>query len=322
MKRAAPILAAACALWIGAADAAEVTVIGTPIDLDFGGAHRTTVGALTYRGGLKLVGNSAAFGGLSALRVSKDGMHVLAVTDRAAWFQMDLLYDTSGMLVGVEHGDLTPMLDVDGKALVPPRSDAESLALVRGAALVGFEREHRVLRFALDANGRPTAARPVIEPTPPAVARAPTNQGLEAMTTLAEGRVFAISEGYLDDGAMLGWILGAGDRPAETVHYVAAPGFNPTDATTLANGDVLVLERRFTIFDRAARIVRLRAADIRDGARLIGEEIARLLPPMQVDNFEGIDAIAAPEGGTRVFLLSDDNFGALQRTLLLQFWMP
>ena len=71
-----------------------------------------------------------------------------------------------------------------------------------------------------------------------------------------------------------------------------------------------------------ARIVRVRGADIRDGARLEGEEIARLLPPMQVDNFEAIDAVPAPQGGVRIFVLSDDNFGAFQRTLLLQFWMP
>ena len=37
-----------------------------------------------------------------------------------------------------------------------------------------------------------------------------------------------------------------------------------------------------------------------------------------VETFEGLAAVA-DAGGTRVFLLSDDNFSALQRTLLLMF---
>ena len=47
-------------------------------------------------------------------------------------------------------------------------------------------------------------------------------------------------------------------------------------------------------------------------------EVARLAAPLSVDNFEGI---AVRRDGTRdfVYLISDDNFLGLQRTLLLKF---
>ena len=160
------LLAGACALATLAAKAAEITVIGTPIDLDFGDARRTTAGALTFKGGLRLAGQSPAFGGLSAMRVSPDGKRVLAITDRAAWLQADLQYDGDGMLAGIEHADLSPMIDIDGKSTVAPRSDSESLTIVGNAALVGFERQARVMRFALDGNRSPTSERPTVFAAP------------------------------------------------------------------------------------------------------------------------------------------------------------
>jgi hypothetical protein len=69
-----------------------------------------------------------------------------------------------------------------------------------------------------------------------------------------------------------------------------------------------------------ARIVLLRAADIRPGAALRGTELARLSPPLTVDNMEGLSVREAPDGkGVLLYVISDDNFSALQRTLLLQF---
>jgi hypothetical protein len=316
------LLAAAIVAAATQVRAAEVVVVATPITLEFAESGRTTVGKLEFRGGLRLAATITTFGGLSGLRVSSDGSRLLAITDRAGWLRADLRYDARGVLTGIEHVDLTAMLDADGRALVPPRADAESLVRTASAVFVAFERQHRVLRFDADANGPAAGARGRAEPAPTEFAQMPMNEGLEAMTALGDGRLFVISEGAFDGDAVRAWVLAGAGRPAEALRYVPAAGFNPTDATTLPNGDVLVLERRFTVFDRGARIVRIAAADIRNGARLAGEEIARLLPPVQVDNFEGIDAIADPAGGVRVFLLSDDNFSAFQRTLLLQFWMP
>ena len=50
-----------------------------------------------------------------------------------------------------------------------------------------------------------------------------------------------------------------------------------------------------------------------------GETIAELRPPLTMDNFEGIEARRGPRGETLVYLVSDDNFNAEQRTLLMMF---
>jgi hypothetical protein len=55
------------------------------------------------------------------------------------------------------------------------------------------------------------------------------------------------------------------------------------------------------------------------GAQLMPEEVARFAPPVQVDNFEGVAVRRDADGRTLVYIVSDDNFNALQRTLLLMF---
>lgn len=314
--RAAAFAVALCAT---AAGADEISVTAVPVALDPQDPTHTEVGPLQFRGGLRLTSDNPAFGGISGLRVNADGTRLLAITDRASWFQTKLLY-RDGILVGLAASDLAPVRDAAERPLVPPRSDAESLVRVPGGLLAGYERAHRIVHYEVDAEGRPLPSGAAMIKTPPELQDAPINGGLEAMTVLADGHLLALTEELEVGDGFAGWIV-AGDSFAP-VTYVAAAGFNPTDATTLPNGDVLVLERRFTLFSRAARIVRIRAVDIVPGARLEGTEVARIAPPLQTDNFEAIDAIADPAGGVRLFLASDDNFGPLQRTLLLQFWMP
>jgi hypothetical protein len=45
--------------------------------------------------------------------------------------------------------------------------------------------------------------------------------------------------------------------------------------------------------------------------------------PLTIDNFEGVAAVLRPDGGIRVYLLSDDNGSPVQHTYLLTFdWQP
>ena len=81
-----------------------------------------------------------------------------------------------------------------------------------------------------------------------------------------------------------------------------------------------MLERRYTLIGGVAALLRrLPQESIRRGARLDGAEIARLQPPLNVDNMEGIAVRRDGAGGTLIYLLSDDNNSVLQRTLLLMF---
>ncbi len=96
--------------------------------------------------------------------------------------------------------------------------------------------------------------------------------------------------------------------------------YHPTGADTLPGGDVVVLERAFTrLGTDAARLIRLEGGSIAPGNRLEGRVLAEFLPPVTVDNFEGVAVRRDEDGETLVYVLSDDNFKPEQRTLLLMF---
>ena len=96
--------------------------------------------------------------------------------------------------------------------------------------------------------------------------------------------------------------------------------FRPTAAVRLPSGAILVLERALSFgFDLTARLVLLQASAIAPGARLGGTEVAVLRYPLVVDNMGGLASRQNVAGQTLIYLISDDNFSALQRTLLLMF---
>ena len=62
------------------------------------------------------------------------------------------------------------------------------------------------------------------------------------------------------------------------------------------------------------------ASELREGARLEGEVLANLsFQDTNIDNMEGIAVRRGPNGETLLYLISDNNFSPLQRTLLLMF---
>jgi hypothetical protein len=68
----------------------------------------------------------------------------------------------------------------------------------------------------------------------------------------------------------------------------------------------------------AAKLAIVDVAEITKNAVVGGDVIATLAAPLLVDNMEGI-AITQDNGGTIVWLVSDNNFNIWQRTLLMKF---
>jgi len=103
---------------------------------------------------------------------------------------------------------------------------------------------------------------------------------------------------------------------------VRSNDFDVSDAVLLPSGDLLVLERKFSLFTGVGvRIRRVKLADIAPGALVDGPAIFSADLGQEIDNLEGIDAHVTPDGETVLTLVSDDNFSMIQRTLLLQFTM-
>jgi hypothetical protein len=283
-------------------------------------AKQRKIGGLTFRGGLALTSASPSFGGLSGLRLSEDGGRATFITDEGSWLTARLVHDPLGDLAGLADAEMGRLLGPDGKPLLEKEAaDAESLArLPDGSMVVGFEHQHRLFRYPA-ANGR-LDGTPSVVPPPADIEQAPANGGIEALVPWDGGGFLALTEYWVVDQVIRGW-LGGPDR-WRPLGYRFDGAFRPSDLARLPSGDVVVLERAYNP-ERGIVGVRLRrvaAKAIKEGARIESKLIAELGPPLTVDNFEGIDAVRGPKGETFLYVVSDDNFrSGDQRTLLLMF---
>jgi hypothetical protein len=267
-------------------------------------------GQLEFRAGFVLASSDPRFGGLSGLWVAQGGARLIAASDRGTLWLAEPEHAADGTLIRLAGWQAIDPGTVPGD---PPQRDAEALAVAGDDLVIAYEGAHRLRRVPLAAPASPAAALP----TPAALAE-PHNFGIEALVALEDGALLAIAEGVrTPTGDLAAWLI-EGDRIA-SLAYVPAAGFAPTGADRL-DDTVYVLERRLSLLGGlAARVVMLDAAAIRPGARLVGRELGLLRPPALSENFEGIAARRGPDGGVLLYLLSDDNYTALLRSLLLQF---
>ncbi|MCA3255000.1 MAG: esterase-like activity of phytase family protein, partial [Alphaproteobacteria bacterium] len=96
----------------------------------------------------------------------------------------------------------------------------------------------------------------------------------------------------------------------------------PTDAIFLDERRLLVLHRGFSRLKGVSAMIGIVDVEaIRPGATVVPRELARLAPPLTLDNMEGI-AVRRERGQTAIYILSDDNFSGAQRTVLMKFALP
>ncbi|MBN2338748.1 MAG: esterase-like activity of phytase family protein, partial [Acidobacteria bacterium] len=133
------------------------------------------------------------------------------------------------------------------------------------------------------------------------------------------GSLIGISERALDGaGNIAAFILG-GPRPG-VFHIRRSDDFDVSDAALLPGGDLLLLERRFTLTAGiSARIRRLPEALLRPGALADGPVLFFADRRHRIDNLEALDVHRCASGRLLLTLLSDDNYAPIQKTLLLRF---
>lgn len=305
------------------------TVTALPIDFDRDNPDRQEFGKLIYRGGLNLFAKSHHFGGYSGIALDPSGRTLLGVSDAGTWLRADLDYD-GRKLKGLSHVVIGPILDKDEKPVSGNRArDAEAMALVgghtrQGTAYVGFERDHRILRYPFTPRsfGPPTGALQL----PAAAKRTAANRGIEAIAVISAGKLkgtfAAFSERLTDkNGNLIGWLIGG--RTTGAIALKRIGGFDITDLAPLPDGGLLVLERRFRFSEGVKmRIRRIGPREIRPGALISGEILLEARDNLNIDNMEAIATHRRPSGETIITLMSDDNFSAFQRTLIMQFELP
>ncbi|WP_157727722.1 esterase-like activity of phytase family protein [Stappia sp. ES.058] len=333
-RRLAPLLLMlALAPALAGAALARKQIDVTAIDVQTKQIERFRIGAgddmaagrLTFLGGLELLSGTRHMGGLSGLVVTGDGGDLLAAADNGLWFQARIVSDTAGRPLAVEDARIAPMLGPDGRPLADSgRGDSEGVTLRRGAqgaeVLVSTERIPHVYAFpfplSFEARGRDIVL-------PPGIRRLRHNKGMEAIaaanTGPLAGTLVIIGERGLTFADDLPGFLIGGANPGEFT-VARQDAYDATDAAFLPDGDLLLLERRFTLRHGLGMRLRLFSPDeLAPGRRAVGTVLLEAGYTDQIDNMEGLAVHESREGKTILTLISDDNRSILQRTLLLRF---
>lgn len=283
-------------------------------------------GQLRFLSGIEYSADDDRLGGISGIRILAGGLRFLAVSDQGMWFSGAIERNADGKIIGLKNAQLAPMLNKKGKPIKSKKKgDAEGLEIIGGQALVSFERKSRIDSYQLDLENHGSSAKSYRKSI--RKFSLPNNKGLEAIvvlerndqTTPKNARIATFSESSRDDQNNIRGFISTKNKWKE-LSVKAIGDFKVTDATLLPGGDILILERQYSITTGPLiRMRRIAGADIKPGAVLDGPIIFEADGYFEIDNLEGISAWVNAQGQTILTLVSDDNFSFLQRNLMLEF---
>ena len=255
--------------------------------------------AATYR----VTANDPRFGGVSGLVV--DGPDLIAITDSGVVIR----FPKPGAGASTLPARLAELPSGPGPAGFKSGRDSEAIARDPAGRgwWVAFERRDELWLY--DAGfGRPLRR---------AVLRGqswPHNRGAEGLA--AAGRQLHL---FPENG---GIVVTAGNGAAHAVPLHGIGGRYPwsgwvSDAAVLPDGRFLLVERRLSPLGFAAALVLVERSG--SGYRA-GERIE--LPLARTDNLEAVAVEPAPAGGTRAWLMTDNDHRPFVDTLLMAIDLP
>lgn len=318
----------------------SIMLKASPVALQGINPGRKSIGGLNFVTGFHLTSDDKRFGGLSGLDVRDDGK-LLAVSDTGFFIWLDLAEDG----VTPISARLTAMRDGAGKVF-PTKSagDAEGLALQDGLALVSFEGVPRVLAYDIGKCGTRARGASVGWNMENAIVAskisAEGNEGVEALAITDDWRLFSGLETKVGKEGVLSarplearakFDLKIGKDAPELVGLDLIKSGDEVHAFSLhrssralSSNAITIIE---TVFERhldqsnlPARVINEIDERSRSTFRIKSSRtLAEMNLLLTIDNYEGIAARQMPDGRTRLFIVSDDNFSASQRTLLMVF---
>ncbi len=252
------------------------------------------------------------FGGFSAIHISENGSHMIAVSDRSRLVTARIERDGT-QIRNIRLLENWPILSSKGRVLRGRAGDSEGIAIAPdGSFYISFERVHRIAHYSA-----PGASARVL-PRPREFQNLDSNGSFEGLAIDDQGRLYTLTEKsrtqrgdipiYRWDGSR--WSTPFVLQPRGTFLPVAAD-FGP--------------DGRFYVLERAVAFIGFRS-------RLRRWEIANDIPQAEEtlfetdtgahDNLEGLSVWRDADGHLRATMVSDDNFLALQRTELVEYLLP
>lgn len=300
----------------------------TRLPLPAGADVAAHLGAFTLEAAWEMTGTFSGFGSYSALLPRPDG-RLMAISDSGRYLTFAPPGVPSGAPSGASPGASSgvPAAALESGSVVPEplrrRRDLDIEAAAQDPAgdTIWLAREDSNAISRHDPAFRDAGAYV----RPAAMRGWRRNRGPEAMARLADGRFIVLQEGFAGLFAMRRHhaVLFARDPlrggPAVEFTFAGPLAFDPTDMAQIPDGRVLILMRRLVWplpLRFSGRIVVADPAAIRPGGPWRGHVAARLTAPLPVDNFEGLAIVPGRDGRVTVWMISDANNAATQRTLL------
>ncbi|WP_252910278.1 esterase-like activity of phytase family protein [Aliihoeflea aestuarii] len=280
-------------------------------------------GPLRFIGGFSMTGDRREFGQLSSFRFLTPGEQFLGVADHGYWFAGRVARNAEGAPVGLADFTMQAMVDEAGRVIDDKhRVDAEGLSISNGIATVSFERQARVSEYRIEPDGMGGPIRELDFLIPRHELR--YNAGMETVAKARdegplEGARVVVTEKSIDtDGNIFAAVI---EGPQKGIFKIRRTDeFDVTDGVFLPDGDLLLLERRFSyVRGVAMRLRRIDVREIRPDALVDGETLIEAGMTYNIDNMEALDVFRRDDGTLVVALMSDDNQSWVQRSLYLEF---
>ena len=252
------------------------------------------------------------FGGFSGLEVSEDGTDFVAISDRAAIVEGQLLRH-DGFISGVYADPIVMLTDRQGGRMTDKRGDSEGLAISpAGEIFVSFEGRPRVWSYP-EIGERPNGL-----PHPREFNGLGENSALEALAIGPDGALYTLPEEWgRRDQPYPVWRLEDGRWSLPFTIPRRGP-YRPVGADFDDMGRLYVLERHFAGLGFSIRVRRFTLAPhgYDQEERLLETGVG------EHDNLEGLAVWRDADGVLRLTMISDDNFRFFQRTEFVEYKVP
>lgn len=248
------------------------------------------------------------FGGVSSILMDPGGTSLLAGGDRGTLMRAQVQRDSTGQITALTDAELTPVSLASGRPPTTFKMDLEALTRdPKDGLITAYEGFVRIERLAAPG------ARPVATHPWDMFVDLFGNQAFEALATLPDGRVIAITENPKSLG-FAGSVILSGGRWRTGPDLPLADGFAITGADVGADGCLYLVERRYRL--TSGFTSRLRR--ISGGPKAWEDTVLYQTPPAHLGNVEGVASWQDDTRHLALTLVTDNGFLPLTPTRLIE----